>query len=197
MQRGRRPEAGGAFAPRASAQGSGPGRRLAARRPGRQRRVRGRRGDALDVELRRRSGDAARVPLGRGAYHDPSSGSQNLGTNHIGTRSCVRQSKFFRMYESGNATKALLGQQSLQWSLEEKEGAYRGPVFDACAGRDAPARRREAQGPGGQAVGTGPCPCAAAPPPQQGAGAAGSASRGTAARWATSNSCYGAGAPAR
>ncbi|CAK0838900.1 unnamed protein product [Prorocentrum cordatum] len=193
MQRGRRPEAGGAFAPRASAQGpagasplEGPAGSGAC----------GGAEDALDVELRRRSGDAARVPLGRGAYHDPSSGSQNLG-NHIGTRSCVRQSKFFRMYESGNATKALLGQQSLQWSLEEKEGAYRGPVFDACAGRDAPARRREAQGPGGQAVGTGPCPCAAAPPPQQGAGAAGSASRGSAARWATSNSCYGAGAPAR
>mmetsp|Transcript_35388 Transcript_35388/g.100576 ORF Transcript_35388/g.100576 Transcript_35388/m.100576 type:complete len:331 (+) Transcript_35388:84-1076(+) len=64
-----------------------------------------------------------------GAYHDPSSASQNVG-NSIGTRSCVRQSKLFRMYESGNATKALLGQQSLQWDVNHKEGAYSGRVFD-------------------------------------------------------------------
>jgi hypothetical protein len=63
--------------------------------------------------------------------HDPSASSQNLG-NFIGTRSCIRQSKLFRQYESGNSMKALLGQPNLAWQTDEKEGAYRGqPVWDA------------------------------------------------------------------
>ena len=34
-------------------------------------------------------------------HHDGRFGSQNLG-NAIGTKSCVRQSRHFREYESGN-----------------------------------------------------------------------------------------------
>jgi len=68
-----------------------------------------------------------------GAFHDPTSGSQNVG-NHIGTRSTVRQSKLFRMYESGNAAKEILGQGTLQWNVNSKEGAYTGNVFDAYEG---------------------------------------------------------------
>lgn len=97
--------------------------------------------DSLDEEMLRHSATESgrnRAPTpdesSRGAYHDPGSASQNVG-NHIGTRSSVRQSKLFRMYESGNATKALLGQQGLQWNVEEKEGAYSGRVFDAFQGQ--------------------------------------------------------------
>jgi hypothetical protein len=32
---------------------------------------------------------------------NPNSGSQNVG-NQIGTKPCVRQSKMYRMHESGN-----------------------------------------------------------------------------------------------
>merc|ERR1712216_963297 len=121
--------------------------------------------DSLDAELRRRgASDAptrrpphppreerrsdpdriARAPMkeqisggaSRGAYHEAGSGSQNVG-NHIGSHSSVRQSKLFRMYESGNATKAILGQQNLQWNVDSKEGAYQGKVFDAFNNQSA------------------------------------------------------------
>lgn len=75
----------------------------------------------------------AQVAEPRGAFHDVRSGSQNVG-NHIGTKSTVRQSKLFRMYESGNATKAILGQQNLQWNVNEKEGAYNGRAHDDFKG---------------------------------------------------------------
>eukprot|EP00930_Biecheleria_cincta_P040422 TRINITY_DN27700_c0_g1_i1.p1 TRINITY_DN27700_c0_g1~~TRINITY_DN27700_c0_g1_i1.p1 ORF type:complete len:311 (+),score=55.15 TRINITY_DN27700_c0_g1_i1:23-934(+) len=52
-------------------------------------------------------------------------------------RSTVRQSKLFRMYESGNAAKAILGQDSLQWNVNLKEGAYHGRVFDAYEGHSS------------------------------------------------------------
>merc|ERR1712217_473505 len=76
-----------------------------------------------------------RNEFGRGAYHDAAAASQNVG-NHIGTRSSVRQSKLFRMYESGNATKALLGQQDLCWDVDKKQGAYVGHVYDAFRGQN-------------------------------------------------------------
>mmetsp|Transcript_9552 Transcript_9552/g.14377 ORF Transcript_9552/g.14377 Transcript_9552/m.14377 type:complete len:452 (-) Transcript_9552:98-1453(-) len=70
----------------------------------------------------------------RSAFHNRgiSGGTQNTG-NVIGTRSTVRQSKLFRMYESGNDVKSLLGQESLVWDTTKKQGAYSGPVFDAHA----------------------------------------------------------------
>ena len=69
-------------------------------------------------------------------YHDPQAGTQNQG-NSLGTRSCVRQSKLFRQYESGNDVKGLLGQGAIQWDVNRKQGAYDGaPVYDAT--RDAP-----------------------------------------------------------
>lgn len=68
-----------------------------------------------------------------GAYTDSTSSSQNVG-NTIGTRPTIRQSKLFRMYESGNATKALLGQSDLQWNTDRVEGAYSGSTYDAIQG---------------------------------------------------------------
>ena len=57
-------------------------------------------------------------------------GTQNNG-NVIGDRSTIRQSKLFRMYESGNEVKALLGQNSLRWDVTKKQGAYEGSVHDS------------------------------------------------------------------
>ena len=45
-------------------------------------------------------------------YHNPTALTQNQG-NSLGTRSCVRQSKFYRQYESGNQLKELFGQNHL------------------------------------------------------------------------------------
>mmetsp|Transcript_94990 Transcript_94990/g.163972 ORF Transcript_94990/g.163972 Transcript_94990/m.163972 type:complete len:276 (-) Transcript_94990:1054-1881(-) len=55
---------------------------------------------------------------------------QNTG-NVLGNRSCVRQSKYFRQYESGNNVKHLLGQDSLVWDTNKKQGVYSGvPVYN-------------------------------------------------------------------
>ena len=64
-------------------------------------------------------------------YHDPAAGTQNQG-NMLGGRACIRQTKFFRQYESGNDVKALIGGPGhLQWDTNKKEGAYAGqPVWD-------------------------------------------------------------------
>lgn len=65
-----------------------------------------------------------------GHWHDATAGTQNQG-NHIGDRSCVRQSKLYRRYESGNAVKELLGTGHLKWNENKKEGAYKGQkVYD-------------------------------------------------------------------
>ena len=51
--------------------------------------------------------------------------------NVLGERSCVRQSRYFREYESGNNVKALLGTENLCWSTAKKEGVFDGhAVFD-------------------------------------------------------------------
>jgi hypothetical protein len=55
--------------------------------------------------------------------------SQNVG-NIIGNKSSIRQSKTFRMYESGNAVKGILGMDNLKWDVNRKEGAYSGAVVD-------------------------------------------------------------------
>ncbi|CAE8626581.1 unnamed protein product [Polarella glacialis] len=66
--------------------------------------------------------------------HDSSCASQNQG-NSLGSRSCVRQSKYFRQYESGNAMKGILGTPNLAWDPHKKEGAYLGhKVYDADLG---------------------------------------------------------------
>lgn len=52
-------------------------------------------------------------------------GTQNQG-NILGDRSCVRQSKLYRQYESGNSMKAIFGHDHLAWDTEKKEGAYAG-----------------------------------------------------------------------
>ena len=68
-------------------------------------------------------------------HHHIHGGTQNTG-NVIGTKSTVRQSKYFRMYESGNQTKSLLGQDCLCWNVHEKQGAYSGHVYDASKYKD-------------------------------------------------------------
>ncbi len=65
-----------------------------------------------------------------GHRHDSSVASQNLG-NTLGSRSCVRQSKLYRQYESGNDVKAILGTSHLCWRTDQKEGAYKGQkIYD-------------------------------------------------------------------
>jgi hypothetical protein len=65
-----------------------------------------------------------------GHYHSPFAPGQNTG-NSLGNRSCVRQSKLFRMYESGNDVKSLLGTSNLCWDTTKKQGAYEGhELFD-------------------------------------------------------------------
>jgi hypothetical protein len=64
------------------------------------------------------------------ARHDSSAATQNVG-NFIGNRSSVRQSKLYRIHESGNSMKSILGKGSLSWDVNRQQGAYSGPVFDA------------------------------------------------------------------
>lgn len=65
-----------------------------------------------------------------GHSHNSSAETQNQG-NTLGDRSCVRQSKLYRMYESGNNVKDIMGTSNLVWDVNEKSGAYSGQkVFD-------------------------------------------------------------------
>jgi len=59
------------------------------------------------------------------SHYTLSGGTQNQG-NVLGDRSCVRQSKLYRQYESGNSMKAIFGHDHLAWKTDEKEGAYAG-----------------------------------------------------------------------
>ena len=61
----------------------------------------------------------------RGLTRDTTRVSATTG-NTQGDRSSVRQSKLYREYESGNATKELLGTGHLQWSTTRKQGVYEG-----------------------------------------------------------------------
>ena len=77
-----------------------------------------------------------------GHKHDNSHASANTG-NTLGDRSCVRQSKLYRMYESGNDVKGILGTSHLEWNTKEKEGVYKGhhvydhnDPYNEAAGRD-------------------------------------------------------------
>jgi hypothetical protein len=58
-------------------------------------------------------------------HYTLSGGTQNQG-NVLGDRSCVRQSKLYRQYESGNSMKAIFGHDHLAWDTNKKEGAYAG-----------------------------------------------------------------------
>jgi hypothetical protein len=65
-------------------------------------------------------------------YHDAGSGSIERG-NVLGAHASVsvRQSRYFRQYESGNNVKALLGTGHLQWDNNKKEGVFAGDaVYD-------------------------------------------------------------------
>ena len=64
------------------------------------------------------------------AFHDAHAGSIERG-NVLGDRSTVRQSKYFRQYESGNDVKSLLGTDNLRWDVNKKEGVFAGhSVYD-------------------------------------------------------------------
>lgn len=69
-----------------------------------------------------------------GHKHDSSAGTQNQG-NTLGDRACVRQSKLYRMHESGNDIKSILGTPHLCWDTRQKQGAYEGQaVYDHTVG---------------------------------------------------------------
>jgi hypothetical protein len=54
--------------------------------------------------------------------------------NVLGQRPVVRQSKIYRVNESGNAMKAALGHDTLQWETERLEGVFAGQgVYDAVS----------------------------------------------------------------
>jgi len=73
------------------------------------------------------------------AYHDAASGSIERG-NALGERSSVRQSRYFRQYESGNNVKSLLGTDNLCWDVERKEGVFQNhAVYDGRKLEYAPA----------------------------------------------------------
>jgi len=102
-----------------------------------------------------------------GHWHDARAGTQNQG-NHIGDRSCVRQSKLYRKYESGNQVKDLLGQGSLKWNENKKQGAYAGQkVYDHSTADHSTSLRG-----GGQSVNRAAVQPAPEPAPNQGYGAA-------------------------
>lgn len=91
-----------------------------------------------------------------GHKHDSSAGTQNQG-NTLGDRACVRQSKLYRMHESGNDIKSILGTPHLCWDTRQKQGAYEGhAVYDHTLenplGMDSKYqqnRRRSYEGAGG------------------------------------------------
>ena len=62
-------------------------------------------------------------PLGGGG-----GGSIENG-NRLGQRPVVRQSKFYREGNAGNAMKGLLGQDSLAWDTEKNEGVFAGQAL--------------------------------------------------------------------
>lgn len=65
-----------------------------------------------------------------GHRHNPSAATQNQG-NSLGDRACVRQSKLYRVHESGNNVKSLLGTSHLCWDQNQAQGAYQGhSVYD-------------------------------------------------------------------
>lgn len=65
-----------------------------------------------------------------GHRHNPTAATQNQG-NSLGDRACVRQSKLYRVHESGNNVKSLLGTSHLCWDQNQTQGAYEGRnVYD-------------------------------------------------------------------
>jgi hypothetical protein len=56
-----------------------------------------------------------------GHRHNPSAATQNQG-NSIGDRSSVRQSRLYRVHESGNSMKSILGTAHLGWDTNAQEG---------------------------------------------------------------------------
>ena len=89
--------------------------------------------------------------------HSNTGGGTQNQNNILGDRACVRQSRLFREYESGNAVKGLLGSSHLQWKTDRQEGAYSGhAVFDDriaryssdCATTGAAPRQEHQQGRG-------------------------------------------------
>ena len=68
------------------------------------------------------------------AYHDATAANGSIERgNTLGDRSSVRQSRYFRQYESGNNVKDLLGTGHLQWDVNKKEGVFDGhSVYDGA-----------------------------------------------------------------
>ena len=104
--------------------------------------------------------------LRMGGHWNDGLGTQNQG-NHIGDRSCVRQSKLYRRYESGNAVKELLGTGHLRWDENRKQGAYQGQrVYDHNKADHGTVMARNRGGKSGQ-VARLEAPAPVAPPQQR------------------------------
>lgn len=76
--------------------------------------------------------------MSRSHFHDASVASQNAG-NALGDRAAVRHTRHFRMYESGNAMKGILGHGDLVWATD--------PSLRGAAGLEAAHRHRRADDP--------------------------------------------------
>mmetsp|Transcript_128583 Transcript_128583/g.222107 ORF Transcript_128583/g.222107 Transcript_128583/m.222107 type:complete len:225 (-) Transcript_128583:762-1436(-) len=59
----------------------------------------------------------------------PAGASQNVG-NVLGARPCVRQTKNYRKYESGNNMKAIMGHDQLMWDVNRQQGVWDTPNID-------------------------------------------------------------------
>ena len=96
--------------------------------------------------------------------HDAGTSNQNLG-NSLGSRPLIRQSKYFRQYESGNATKSLLGQGNLVWNTDESEGVFKGSkTFDAEASNHYPQAPPSPSSSPPQSSSLAPLPLPSGPP---------------------------------
>ena len=70
---------------------------------------------------------------GRGFHSSPRQPLSGIESgNSLSNKPVVRQSKLYREKESGNAMKALFGQDHLSWKTDEQEGVFAGQgVYDA------------------------------------------------------------------
>ena len=121
-----------------------------------------------NLSIQVRIGRSVCVGLGlrMGGHWNDGLGTQNQG-NHIGDRSCVRQSKLYRRYESGNAVKELLGTGHLRWDENRKQGAYQGQrVYDHNKADHGAVMARNRGGKSGQ-VARLEAPAPVAPPQER------------------------------
>ena len=66
--------------------------------------------------------------------------------NIIGDRPCVRQSKLYRKYDSGNPIREALGHEKINWDVNQQQGAYKGlGIYDHTIKETAPLTQQPAK----------------------------------------------------